>query len=114
MDCKMTRAQFKAYQRLLAIVPHKITDSIDSVEIEITDEPEGWEEIDSYPAYRCWDEFDGPSEMTPDYDDLDVDTEVMAGWPTLVEAFLWSANLGAELAAADAYTRRAEQGFCNY
>jgi len=103
VDCKMTRAQFKAYERLLAIVPHKITD-----------EPEGWEEIDSYPAYRTWEEFDGPSEMAPDYDDLDVDTEVMAGWPGLVEAFLYSANLGAEMAAADRYTARAEQGFCNY
>jgi len=101
MDCKMTRAQFKAYQRLLKVVPHKIEDHHDSIEVEITDEPEGWEEIDTYPAFRC-------------YDALDVDTEVMAGWPTLVEAFLWSANIGAEMAADDRYTARAEQGFCNY
>ena len=102
MDVKMTRAQFKAYQRLLKVVPLTIDNSMDSVEVEITDEAEGWEEVDSYPACRT------------EWDDLDVDTELLEAWTGLCEAYLRSANLGAEMAAADAYTRRAEQGFCNY
>lgn len=114
MDCKMTRAQFKAYQRLIKVLPLVIEGSMDTVEVEIADEADAWEEIEDFPAYRVAEAFDGPSEMAPDWDELDVDTDLMEAWPGLVEAFLYSANLGAEFAAADRYTARAEQGFCNY
>lgn len=112
----MTRAQFKAYQRLLKVVPLTIEGSFTTVEVSITDEPDAWEEIEDWPAYRLAEVFpaDAPSEMCPDWDDLDVDTDLLEAWPGLAEAYIYSYNLGAEFAAADAYTRRAEQGFCNY
>jgi len=103
---KLTRAEFTAFTALVesATTTYEYEVGVEILVVE-SDGSEDYEEI-----------FDFPGEVSndPDWDGIDPDWDALEAFPALQAALQSGWETDSEMAAADRYTARAEQGWCNY
>lgn len=103
---KLTRVEFTAFIALVesATATYEYELGVEILVVE-SDGSEDYEEI-----------FDFPGEVSndPDWDGIDPDLEALEAFPGLHAELLSRFETDAQMAEEDRYTRRAEQGWCNY
>lgn len=103
---KLTRAEFTAFTALVESYDTTYEYEV-GVEILVV-EPDGsedYEEVFDFPGERAFE---------PDWDGIEPDWDALEAFPALQAELQSGWETDSQMAAEDHYTRRAEQGWCNY